>query len=241
MTVITVHSYKGGTGKTSLCLNLSAMAAKRGRDVVLLEFDLDGPNLHTMFKTAGFVNDYIEGKKDIEKIVVDAGRPLNLPGKFRVAVANPRMEAIRKAISMDRAEQLDSLKRLMAVKKTFANDLVFIDTSPGVTYSSINAVLSSDKALVVARPDVFDMDGTARIVNEFYGGLEKRTGLVVNDSLEPEDAAEVQKAVGIPILERIPWYREVKKLGGREIFSLRNPNHEFTRIIEGLVNKVERL
>jgi MinD-like ATPase involved in chromosome partitioning or flagellar assembly len=47
--IITVHSYKGGTGKTLFSVNLAISLAKRGRKVCLLDLDFRAPSLNAIF------------------------------------------------------------------------------------------------------------------------------------------------------------------------------------------------
>ena len=62
MKCFTLHSYKGGTGKTTLGANLAAILAKKGCDVAILDLDFQAPSLHTLFGlSAGtrYLNDYL--------------------------------------------------------------------------------------------------------------------------------------------------------------------------------------
>ena len=49
--IIAFHSYKGGTGKTLLSINLAATYAKNGKDVCLLDLDFRAPSLQARFKS----------------------------------------------------------------------------------------------------------------------------------------------------------------------------------------------
>jgi len=48
--IITVHSYKGGTGKTLISANLAMIFASRGKNVCLLDLDFRAPSLFSPFK-----------------------------------------------------------------------------------------------------------------------------------------------------------------------------------------------
>lgn len=48
--IITLHSYKGGTGKTLLSVNLAMNFADKGKRVCLLDLDLRAPSLSSTFK-----------------------------------------------------------------------------------------------------------------------------------------------------------------------------------------------
>ncbi len=47
--VITFYSYKGGVGRTQLLANAAVALANRGRDLVMVDMDLESPGLHTYF------------------------------------------------------------------------------------------------------------------------------------------------------------------------------------------------
>ena len=65
MKTIALHSYKGGTGKTTLISNLAAIYAKSGFNVVLLDFDLYAPSLSSYFKKKPktFATTYVKAKQ----------------------------------------------------------------------------------------------------------------------------------------------------------------------------------
>src|SRR5665648_162766 len=62
---ISIHSYKGGTGKTTISANLAYAFAKKGINVCIIDLDFKAPSLHTIFnipahhKHVEFVNDVL--------------------------------------------------------------------------------------------------------------------------------------------------------------------------------------
>jgi chromosome partitioning protein len=90
--IIAVHSYKGGTGKTLLSLNLAATLAKRGKKVCLLDLDFRAPSLSIILKIEKaeyWLNDYLNGTCGIEKVLINLSERFQNKGEFFVGLANP--------------------------------------------------------------------------------------------------------------------------------------------------------
>jgi septum site-determining protein MinD len=102
-------------------------------------------------------------------------------------LANPSTEAIREMTAKDRKWEMKALGRLLSLKTSLLGemglDYVVFDTSPGLQYSSINAIVSADVVLVVSGMDISDVKGTQRMIDELYELFEKKTGLIMNKVL----------------------------------------------------------
>ena len=81
---IAIHSYKGGTGKTTLICNISALYAKKGFNVGLIDFDLYAPSLVAYFrkKPSVFLNDLLNGSAEISDVLFDLTEELEVKGKY---------------------------------------------------------------------------------------------------------------------------------------------------------------
>lgn len=47
--IVSIHSYRGGTGKSNISANLAYLAARRGKRVAVLDTDLQAPGVHLLF------------------------------------------------------------------------------------------------------------------------------------------------------------------------------------------------
>ena len=254
--IIAIHSYKGGTGKTSLAANLAATYARRGKKVCLMDLDFRAPSLHAIFNKQNldyWLNDYLNGVCEIDKVLVDVTKDHGNGGKLVVALANPTTEAIRDMTAKDRKWEMKALGRLLSLRSSLLNgggyDYIIFDTSPGLQYSSINAIVTADVALVVTSLDASDINGSRRMTTELYDLFEKKTGILINKVIaellsSKEEEKKFNKYIkevhSLPVLASIPCFCEVLRAAGNFIFSEERPEHPFTETIENLATKVEK-
>lgn len=251
--IIAVHSYKGGTGKTLFSVNLAATFAKNGKKVCVFDLDFRAPSLFALLKTENtecWLNDYLNNTCDINKVLVDLSEKLPGKGKFYAALANPNTEAIRDMSAKDRKWEMRALGRLLALKETLLKDKNFdyliFDTSPGLQYSSINAIVAADFVVVATTGDRSDVDGTKRMLAELYNLFEKKTGLVLNKVLDATATArkaeiqtKVMEAYHVPMLGIVPCFCEILRAEGNLIFVQDKPDHPFSRILVEMARKIE--
>ena len=251
--IIAVHSYKGGTGKTLLSVNLAASLAKLGKKVCLFDLDFRAPSLFAILKIDNldcWLNDYLNGTCDIGESMVDISTKIQGNGKLFVALANPGTEAIREMSGKDRKWEMRALGKLLSLRETLLNDeefdyLVF-DTSPGLQYSSINAIVTADLVVVATTADRSDVDGTRRMLRELYNLFEKKTGLVLNKVLDASSKSKraemddkVKNIYQVPLLGLVPCFCEILRAEGNFIFVQDKPNHPFTKILEEMAKKID--
>ena len=251
--ILAVHSYKGGTGKTLLSVNLAATLAKHGKKVCLFDLDFRAPSLATILKidaTECWLNDYLNGLCEINKVLIDLTERIGNSGKLFVGLANPSTEAIRDMSAKDRKWEMRALGRLLSLRTSVLNDLEFdyivLDTSPGLQYSSINAIVSADLVLVATTFDRSDVDGTRRMLRELYDLFEKKTEIVLNKVLDgslrtgkDEVRNKLMETYKVPLLGIVPCFCDVLKAEGGVIFAQDKPEHPLTKILDEMARKIE--
>jgi septum site-determining protein MinD len=254
--MLAVHSYKGGTGKTLLSTNLAVTLAKLGKNVCLLDLDFRAPSLATILKiekVEHWLNDYLNGLCEIDKVLVDLSDRIASRGKFFVCLAHPSVEAIRDMSSKDRKWEMQALRKILALRNSLMNergfDYIIFDTSPGLQYSSINAIVSADLVIVATTLDNSDVEGTKRMLRDLYDLFEKKTEIVLNKilynesiRLDEEKLKRMAKEIyEVPLLRAVPCFCDISRAEGKIIFVHENPNHPFTKILEDMANKIDKL
>ncbi|HEX7178681.1 MAG TPA: P-loop NTPase, partial [Nitrososphaeraceae archaeon] len=103
---IAFHSYKGGTGKSTIGANLSALMAMRGLTVVLLDLDIYAPSLQGYFHQSPrkWINDFLFENAQVEDVTHDLTSLIqkfestnsysDIKGKIFVGFSNPSKEEI---------------------------------------------------------------------------------------------------------------------------------------------------
>lgn len=251
--IIAVHSYKGGTGKTLLAVNLAATFAKQGKKVCLFDLDFRAPSLFALLKMENaecWINDYLNNTCEINKVLIDASSRIPGKGKFFVSLANPTTEAIRDMSAKDRKWEMHALGRLLYLRNALLNEQAFdyliFDTSPGLQYSSINAIVAADLVAVATTGDRSDVDGTRRMLKELYNLFEKKTGLVINKVLDynsknrrEELYDRVKNTYQVPLLGIVPCFCDILRAEGNFIFAQDKPDHPFSMLLDEMAKKID--
>jgi len=255
---IAFHSYKGGTGKTLISTNLAILLAKMGRKVCLLDYDFRGPSLHILLKTRPkhWLNDYLKGSCTINEVLTEF--PLaGTNGRLLASFADPSPEAMRFMMTRDRQWESKALRRILDAKRRLLGqekaDYMIFDTSPGMYYSSVNAVAAADVAALIMKYDDFDIEGTKLLVEGIVDALGKRTGLILNRIVcegcggpVPDDElrrieASITKSLGRPILGSLPCLWQLQREGSKELFAVSQPNHLFVQTLRGIADRIRTL
>ncbi len=252
--IVAVHSYKGGTGKTLLSVNLATTFAKAGKKVVLFDLDFRAPSLFAILNMPNaecWLNDYLNGTCEINKVLIDMSSKVQGTGKFFVGFANPGTEAIRDMSAKDRKWEMRALGRLLSLRNSLLNeqgfDYIVFDTSPGLQYSSINAIVTADFVVVATTGDRSDVDGTKRMLRELYNLFEKKTGLVINKVLDSSSLSKrqemdkkIREVYQVPMLGLVPCFCDILRAEGGLIFCRDKPDHPFTKILAEMTQKIDR-
>src|SRR4029079_6817373 len=74
--IISIHSFRGGTGKSNTTANVAALLALEGRRVGVIDTDIQSPGIHVLFGLAGdaighSLNDYLWGRCEIAQAAHD--------------------------------------------------------------------------------------------------------------------------------------------------------------------------
>lgn len=186
---IAFHSYKGGTGKTTLACNVAVLLAKKGYRVFLLDLDVSAPSIQAYFEKEPkkWINDFLNDSADIDDIAVDMTSLItdtineatkNKIGKLWIGFCNPKKEEIYKLEGgKEENSKMQLLRKFILLRERlisdYGADYIIIDTSPGIRYWSINALAVADVLFLALKMGELDIDGTKKMADDIYGSLTK--------------------------------------------------------------------
>ena len=244
--IVSVHSFRGGTGKSNICANVAAQLASMGKRVGVIDTDIQSPGIHVLFgldeeKIDKSLNDYLWGKCEIEETayevsthigggeVVLMGKDLYLiPSSIRVG---ENTKVLRDGYDVGLLN--DGFRALISKLRL---DYLIIDTHPGLNEETLLSIAISDILFIILRPDQQDFQGTAVTVDIAQRLEVPHLHLVVNKALASYDFVDlkqqVQETYGCPVDTVLPLSEDVARLQSADIFALRYPMHSFSKRIQ---------
>jgi len=251
--ILSIHSYRGGTGKSNLSANMAYQAMRRGRRVAVLDTDLQSPGVHMVLglrpeRMANTLSDYLFGRCELEDTVYnltndfDAGES---GGALYLVPSSMRVDQILRVLEgYDAAKLNDHMGRLI---KDLNLDLLIMDTHPGLNRETMMSTAVSDGLLLVVRPDTQDFHGTAVLMEVASQLNVPHVYMMANKvpkSLDMMDVREkMEAAFKVPVLGLVPLAEELAVLGSRGLFTAKHPRHEASlelgRILDRLLAGLE--
>jgi septum site-determining protein MinD len=213
--IISIHSFRGGTGKSHTAANVATVLAAEGRRV--------GHSL----------NDYLWGNCEVEKTAYDVTDGLGLGHNARVFLVPSSVRAADIARVMREGYDVGLLNEgFRQLIKQLALDVLILDTHPGLNEETLLSIAMSNALAIVLRPDHQDYEGTRVTVSVARKLQVPRMVLVVNKTPNVFDSAEVKERVentyGCEVAAVLPHSDELMVLSSEGIFSLRYPDHPLT-------------
>lgn len=246
--ILSIHSFRGGTGKSNTTACIAALLAKEGHRVGVVDTDIQSPGIHVLFgmepdSMPHALNDYLWGKCEIQDTAYDvtaqlgadvAGRVFLIPSSIRTGeITRVLREGYDVGLLNDGfAELIEKLSL----------DVLMIDTHPGLNEETLLSIAVSDALAIIMRPDQQDYQGTGVTVQVARQLEVPRLVLVVNKSpaaFDPKEiAAKVERAYDCEVAAVLPHCEEMMTLASSGIFVLRYPDHPLTGLYRQVTSRL---
>lgn len=247
-TIISVHSFRGGTGKSNTTANIAALMADRGKRVGVIDTDILSPGIHVLFgldedHIAYSLNDYLWGKCEIRQAAYDVTpeQDRELPGRVFLIPSSIKAGEIARVLreGYDVGLLNDGFHDLI---RELDLDVLLIDTHPGLNEETLLSIAISDALVIILRPDQQDYQGTGVTVEVARRLDVPRMDLVVNKLPQVFDPVEVrqrvEEAYDCTVLAVLPHSDEMMALASAGIFAVRFPDHPVTQALRQVVGSL---
>lgn len=249
--MVSLHSFRHGTGKTSLVANMAVVLAQKGFRVGIMDTDWQAPGIHLLFGTEGREIDTkfdqlvqenpLLHKTDLDPLLDFRADKLN--GSI-VLIPNQSNATTQDITSLLRngLDVVELSHQLQHEIEPLHLDYVLIDSHPGFDEGSLFLMTLADLVVIVISLDQQDLQGAAVLVDlAHYLDIQQMqmVGNQIPAHLEPEQVmATLQSTYGIPVAGLLPFSEDILELAGQGIFSLHHPDHPFSRKVEAIVETI---
>uniref|UniRef100_B8HXQ2 Cobyrinic acid ac-diamide synthase n=1 Tax=Cyanothece sp. (strain PCC 7425 / ATCC 29141) TaxID=395961 RepID=B8HXQ2_CYAP4 len=252
--IISVHSFRGGTGKSNITANLAVSLARLNQRVGIVDTDIQSPGIHVIFgldqgetiEQGYALNDYLWGNCAIEEAAHDVSHILNSTeaaggGRLFLVPSSLKTSEITRVLreGYDVGFLNEGFQQLLEVLQL---DYLLIDTHPGLNEETLLSITISDVLFLVLRPDKQDFQGTAVTVDVARQLDVPQMLLVVNKvprSYELESLKEqVSNTYNATVAGVLPLSEEMLQLASSGIFCLHYPSHPFSLTIKSMVEQI---
>ncbi len=212
MVNIAFAHHKGGTGKTTSCVNISGYLALSGKKVLVIDLDPQANATSALGVDGNSIEesmyDVMVGDVKIEDAILEteienihlAPATLDLVGaESHLYRTNNRISVLKRSIE--------------GIRKYY--DYIMIDTPPGPGLFVINGVAASDYTIVTLDPSVFALEGIETL-STIFNDINESSGIEINPRLAILTRCSKASLFSMIAGKRDP-VKEIKK-GMKEVF-----------------------
>lgn len=246
--IISIHSFRGGTGKSNTTANISAIMAARGLRVGVVDTDILSPGIHVLFglddkAMVHSLNDYLWGKCSIRETAHDVTQSLgpNIKGKVFLIPSSIKAGEIARVLreGYDVGLLNDGFTSLLDELNL---DALVIDTHPGLNEETLLSIAISDVLIIILRPDNQDYQGTGVTV-EVARKLDVPNLLLLVNKVPQvfkfEDVkTRVEQTYNTEVVGILPHSDDMMALASAGVFAIRFPDHPISKQLGKVVDRL---
>ncbi|MBQ3031979.1 MAG: ParA family protein [Anaerotignum sp.] len=160
--VIAVTNQKGGVGKTTTAINLSACLAAEGKKVLAVDADQQGNTTSGLGLDKNGIPETIYNVFLGEKTISDVKQPTCVEG-LEVVPANINLTGAEIELIGNERREFILRESLEEIKDDY--DFIIIDCPPSLNMITVNALVAADTVLVPIQCEYFALEGLEQLLH----------------------------------------------------------------------------
>ena len=246
--IVSIHSFRGGTGKSNLVANVAATIASQGKNVGVIDTDIQSPGIHILFgleeeQVSYSLNDYLWGNCNIQDTACDVSHifPQAIENNIYLIPSSIKAGEIARILreGYDVGKLNDGFQKLISGLNL---DYLLIDTHPGLNEETLLSIAISDVLVVLLRPDNQDFQGTGVTIDVARKLQVPEMFLVVNKVLPKFDfdtlKQDLETTYNTTVAGIIPLSPEMVQLASSGIFCLKYPDHSISNTVQQIASQI---
>jgi len=197
---IAILSAKGGVGKTTLSINLASALNSFGRNVTLVDGNLETPNVGLYLGASTLpitLNHVLSGEETLQNAIY------NHPNGLKIIPSSINLSTIKTTKKENFSKVFNNIKSI--------SEIIIVDTQP--TINNFHIFDSVDEAFIVTTPDLVSVTGALKMVHAAEENGVTVLGTILNkvkgDKLELAKD-NIESILEKPIIGEIPYDENVR-------------------------------
>ena len=246
--VISIHSYRGGTGKSNFTANLAATVAALGHRVGVIDTDVPSPGIHNLFclepEQMGItLNNYLWGESPIQDAAYDISANIGLDesGRLFLVPSSVKADDIARILKDGYDVKLmnDGFRSLV---KGLELEYLFIDTHPGLSKETFLSIAISHVLVLILRPDKQDYQGTAVTMDVARQLNVRKMLLTINKAHSKLNLEALKQKVettyGETVAGVFPLSEDIVQLASEGVFCVKYPEHPVSQEFRNVAQQI---
>lgn len=205
--IIAVLNQKGGVGKTTTAINMSAYLAKTGNRVLIVDFDPQGNATSGLgidkASLGATIYDVLAARVTVDKAIHETDT-----ARVNVLVANADLAAAELELADSEGREI----RLKSILEGLDYDYIIIDCPPALSLLTVNALVAAHWLLIPVQAEYYALEGLSQLLD-----VMQRIKQGLNTDLELLGVVVTMYDSRNSLAEQV--YTELQKYFGDKVFS----------------------